>query len=115
MEGLILFAVLVLPGVLTAALRRTVVFWLPGAGLLILGFVAFGSMSDTHGDVGGITAMGNGFAALAGIGAIVYGLICFVVGASGYARSAPRPNVHRPSPPPVELPPASVVKDVSNR
>jgi hypothetical protein len=113
MEGLILIAV-VLPGVLTAALRRTVVFWLPGTGLIILGLVAFGSLSDTHGDVGGVTAMANGLVTLAGIGAIVYGLICLVVGATSYTRSSRSPDVHRPWPP-VELPPASVVKDVSNR
>src|SRR5437868_4818174 len=87
MEGYILVAALVLPGVLTAALRRTVMFWLPGTGLLILGFVAFGSMSDTHGDVGGLNAMANGVLALAGIGAIVYGLVCLFAGAFGYTRS----------------------------
>lgn len=115
MEGYLLVAVLVLPGVLTAALRRTVMFWLPGTALIILGFVAFGSMSDTHGDVGGLNAMANGVLALAGIGAIVYGLVCLVAGAFGYTRSSRRPNVHRPWPLPVQLPPATVVKDVSNR
>ena len=111
MEGLIIIAVLILPGVLTSALRRTVLFWLPGVGLLILGFIVYGSISDTHGDTGGVVALGNGFAALGGIASIGYGLLCLGAGSFAYLRSI-TPSVHLP-PPPVELPPVTVVKDLS--
>jgi hypothetical protein len=109
MEGLFLL-IAIAPAILTYALRRTVLFWLPGAALIVLGLVAFGSMSDTHGDVGGIGAMANGVMAIAGMIALGYAALCLALG--GLARS--RASRSRQSVPPrVELPPATVVKDRS--
>jgi hypothetical protein len=111
MEGLFLL-IAIAPAILTYALRRTRLFWLPGAALVVLGIVAFGSMSDTHGDVGGIGAMANGVMAIAGMLAFGYAALCLVLGglASGRA-SRSRQGV----PLPVEFPPATVVSDLSNR
>jgi hypothetical protein len=110
MDALILLAVVLGPPVLGVALRKTRLFWLPGIALIALGFWSFASMTDTHGDVGGIAALGNGIAAIAGVTLCGYGLLCLVVGGFAYRRALRTSDMHAP---PVELPPAILVKDLS--
>ncbi|HEY0476523.1 MAG TPA: hypothetical protein VGD37_03315 [Kofleriaceae bacterium] len=110
MEGLVIVIVLFAPALLLGWLRKTLLWWTPGAALAILGLVAFGSVSDTHGDVGGVAAMGNGVVVIGGMCLLGYALVCLVVGARGQ-RGAREPALR---PVPVELPPAVVVKDLSN-
>jgi hypothetical protein len=107
MEGLILLA-LVLPAALTAALRRTRGFWLPGIGLMALGLIAFAAESDA----GGSAAMGNSVLDLAGLVGLGYGFVCLVAGAIGNLRWTAKTA---DPPPAAELPRARVVTDVSDR
>lgn len=111
MEQLILFSVLSLPPVLLALLRRTPLYWLPGAALIGLGFAAFGSMPDTSHDEHGLNALAAGVMWIAGMGCSVYGLACLWIGHRLH-RPAGNAAADRP-PPPVELPPAIVVNDAT--
>lgn len=111
MEGLVIVVVLFAPPFLVSALRKTALWWVPGVALAVLGCVVIGSIKDTHGDVGGVAAMGNGFAAIGGMLLFGYAILCFAVPAIGRHRAmTPRPAPQEP----VELPPVTVVKDLSN-
>jgi hypothetical protein len=111
MEALLLL-IAIAPAILTYALRRTALFWLPGAALVVLGIVAFGSISDTHGDVGGIGAMANGVMAIAGMLALGYAGLCLLLGGIAYGRAS---RSRRGIPQHVEFPTATVISDMSDR
>jgi hypothetical protein len=116
MDGLIPLAVVVAvvaPLVLAIWLRRTPVFWLPAIPPVVLGLVAFGSITEIHGDVGGVGALANGVMWLGGMCLLGYGALCLAVGTYGYRRA----RQQRPAPPqlPAELPPVTVVKDPARR
>lgn len=80
MDGLLAFAVLVLPIVLAYFVRTTRWWWAPPlipwatAGVLV-------SMQDHDhpGDVGGIGAFGNGILVLGALGLVAYGAILLLV------------------------------------
>ena len=115
MEGLLLL-IAIAPAILTYALRRTAVFWLPGAALVVLGIVAFSWISDTHGDVGGMTAMANGVAMIAGVSALAYAALCLLLGGIAYGRaSRSRQGIPQGIPPYGEFPTATVIRDMSDR
>jgi drug/metabolite transporter (DMT)-like permease len=108
---LAIIALLVLPPTLVHWLRRTRWFWLPGAGLIVLGIVAFASMPDTHSDIGGMNALASAMLAISGICLLIYGAVCLAIAYRLHARAVPRPYI--PPPPAVELPRAIVVDKVS--
>jgi hypothetical protein len=115
MDGLIVLVVLVVPLFATPALRKTELFWLPGAALIVLGLVAFGTMPESHSDDSVVGALAGTANLFGGIAALGYGFVCLAVGAAGHRRHVRRTAGYPPPiEPPVELPPVTVVKDLSN-
>jgi tellurite resistance protein TehA-like permease len=113
MDDLLLLACLVGPAVATFALRKTPVYWLPGAMLAIVGVTMLGSIPKSHGDDSVIGAWGSIDYAIEGLFFLVYGLLCLVVALACHRRAIRTPGVPATveASPIVEIPPAVVVSE----
>lgn len=86
------------------ALRRTRIWWVPGALLFIGAIGMCGQTDSTHGDVGGMQALANGALALTGIGLCGLSVLAFTLGGWTRLRGATKDPM-----PPGQLPVATVV------
>jgi len=102
MFGLFVLTVVLAPPLLAYACRNTAGWWIPGFALLVGGTIPFGFLEDTHGDVGGIGAMGNGILVIMGFALMAYGLLLLAI------TFGVRAALRRRQPPP-RIPVATVV------
>lgn len=104
LDGLAVLAFVFLPPLLVIVLKRTWLFWVPGAGLIVLGMIALAGVKPDEGGHGGPAVFGDGLGPVIAAVPIVYGVICLAVAGWKYA-SRPQP--------PVVVPSAIVVTKVS--
>jgi hypothetical protein len=111
----IVLAVLLLPPLLVSVLKRTPLYWLPGAGLVVLALIIWGTTGEVHSghEENPLAGVGEFIALVAAAALSMYGLICIVVAARMHARALRETT--SPQPPTVEPPPATVVNDLPLR
>lgn len=113
MSDLMWLACLVGPAVVTFVLRKTPVYWLPGAMLAFLGVAMLGSIPKSHGDDSVIGAWASIDYAIEGPFFLVYGLLCLAVALACHRRAIRTsgwPTAVEASPV-VGIPPARVVSE----
>ena len=96
MFELVVLLVVVAPPFLAYAARNTAGWWIPGFALLVGGVIPFGLLEDTHGDIGGIGALGNGVLVIMGLALLAYGLLLLAITFATRAalrRRQPRPSL----------------------
>ncbi|HTR49313.1 MAG TPA: hypothetical protein VMJ10_01320 [Kofleriaceae bacterium] len=93
MFGLFLLGVAVVPLVLGYVLRKTIAWWLPGAGLIAGAIVIVATLPDPgHGEASAPAALGNGIEAIFAMVLGGYGLALLLAsGASRLGKRKPAP------------------------
>jgi hypothetical protein len=108
MEGLAIFALLVVPPLLLVSLRHTRFYWLAGLVVLAVAFYMFSLVGPTDSDESdpGLSAIGNAVSVAAGIGLSLYGLILLVVSSRSHDAHLERVQ---------KLPPTATARAASKR
>jgi len=105
MESVLLLIVIFAPPIVGYILRKTRLWWLPGAALLVGAFVCFAGLDTTsHGEDAALAGLGN-FGVLVASGVLlIYGVMLLWITSGAHERA-----LRRPTPPPPSLPVATVV------